>query len=164
MRIDEKTLETVGRRLLEHYDWIVGTGRTDGEDFLTDIWIYTNSGTTEQIEVKTIRDGKRPYKNPKYIKDYTDESWGDGNFWLLNKSCDGGKSKWEKFVDKEYSGLVFYLEKEKELIIYSWSELMTAYKGDCKLYVRHTTDLGDRRWQWEDKVMIDMNKGKHIAL
>lgn len=162
MRIDEKNLDLVGQKLLEHYDWIVSTARTEGEDFLTDIWLYTDSGTSHNIEVKTVRKHKRPYKSDKIRVD--NESVWEHNFWMLNKYSKGGESKWDKFVNHKYDGLVYYFEEEKMLVVYSWQMLMDAYLGDFDLLVRHTTDLKDKRVTFERKVAIDLDKGKHIAL
>lgn len=162
-RTDYEALQIVGHYLMDTYDWVLSTGMTkQGEDYLTDI-IITTSGKPRNIEVKTIRDGKRPYKSKKLRIE--DEVFGDGNFWLLNKTANKyGKSKWDKFLDHSYDGLIFYDDKNNTLYIYDWQQVMDAYRGDCELYVSHTTEFGDRQPQWETKVVIDLGKGKKVQL
>lgn len=162
-RSDEKNLNRVGKFLLDNYSWVTSTAMTQNEDYVTDITITTDSATTHNLEVKTIRGGKRLFKSPSIFVD-DDRVWDMQDVWMLNKSCDGGISKWDKITSGVYDGIIFYREKEKEVILFNRKSLMDAYICDGTLRVQHTTDFENNKMQWEEKVFIDLSKGKRYRI
>lgn len=159
-RIDKESIETVGGWLLRNVPWVKSTGMTENEDYISDLQI-----NQEQWELKTVYSG-HPYKSDK-LRNYREESWNDGNFWMVNKTTKRGtyeNSKWQKLMDGIYAGLIFFYANEGYLIIYDTDALKDAYLGDIEIYQSHTHLLDDKSKSWETKAMIDTNKGLKLFL
>lgn len=159
-RRDQASLEFIGNWLTSHYTNISGYDYDTNEDFVTDLTLYTTEGA-KQCEVKTIRNGKKPYKSD-YIRNYSPTLFEDyDNFWFLNYTTKNGEftnSKWDKITKGVYDCVLFYNEDERILYYFTKDQIIDSVIDYCDMYQTHTTYAEEKTKLWERKVVIDLNK------
>lgn len=130
------------------------------ENYVDDLLVKLRCGRVLRIEVKTIKNGKHAYRS-KYLSQVQPFNAMDGDVWFLNyddKNGDTENSKWGKIQKEIYDGLIFYLEAEDEILLYNKKDLKEAARGTCLMCLPHTTEFGDRKYNYEKKIIIDREK------
>ena len=174
MRKDNRSLEYVSGKLEEIYPSITDIYYNQEEDYNIDLQVSaaTSTGVTE---VKSISTKYGPLSGDYWVTgSTTNNNWR----WCVSGTQESiaedttpypeemkGKRlimlneyKYNK-LNRVKGGLV-YLAQDG-LLIFSNRQLNTALAGKGWLLCRKTKEFGDRRREWEHKVLLDMTKGTY---
>ena len=162
-RRDLKSIKEAGKILLQS-GIVTHTATTVSENCKADITATTTANTELLIEVKTVK--KDHYYRHQNIR-ISDDVLGNGHIQVLNKDCNGGTNKYEKFEKGEMNALVYYVPERGKLYFLTGEQVLgEANRGDCWIYHTHNNldyfDDGSRRW--EKKAVMDLDKAICIDL